>query len=49
MLSYVLLIVVMSLVVTILLIKFPRASLVRVPVSSRRQEQLTGSQFPGKE
>ena len=49
MLSYIILIAAMSLVVTIILIKFPRASLVRVPVSSRKQEHLMGSQFPGKE
>jgi hypothetical protein len=43
MLSYVLLIAVMSLVVTIILTKFPRLSLVRVPVSQRRHSHLHNS------
>lgn len=38
MLSYVLLIAAMSLVVSIILTKFPRLSLVRVPVTQRKQE-----------
>jgi hypothetical protein len=43
MLSYLLLIAFMSLVVTIILIKFPRLSLVRVPVTQRRQEHSQNS------
>ena len=49
MLSYLLLITAISLVVTIILTKFPRVSLVRVPVSQRRREDQEGTEFPTKE